>query len=57
MPINTEYAQNRYEVEISNSLDFSQAKLRLQNAQTQLIQAKYNLLFQLKLLELYYVPI
>lgn len=52
-----EYAQNRYEVGISNSLDFSQAKLRLQNAQTQLIQAKYSLLFQLKLLELYYVPI
>ncbi len=48
------YAQNRYEVGISNSLDFSQAKLRLQNAQTQLIQAKYSLLFQLKLLELYY---
>ena len=52
-----EYAQSRYEVGISNSLDFSQAKLRLQNAQTQLIQAKYSLLFQLKLLELYYVPI
>lgn len=48
------YAQSRYEVGISNSLEFSQAKLRLQNAQTQLIQAKYNLLFQLKLLELYY---
>ena len=51
-----QYAQNRYEVGISNSLDFSQAKLRLQNTQTQLIQAKYSLLFQLKLLELYYVP-
>lgn len=49
------YAQNRYEVGISNSLDFSQAKLRLQNTQTQLIQAKYSLLFQLKLLELYYL--
>ena len=51
-----QYAQNRYEVGISNSLDFSQAKLRLQNTQTQLIQAKYSLLFQLKSLELYYVP-
>ena len=50
-----EYAKSRYEVGISNSLDFSQAKLRLQNVQTQLIQAKYSLLFQLKLLELYYV--
>ena len=49
-----EYAQNRYEYGTSNSLDFSQAKLRLQNAQTQLIQAKYSFLFQLKLLELYY---
>ena len=51
-----EYAENRYEVGILNSLEFSQAKLRLQNSQTQLIQAKYNFLFQLKLLELYYQP-
>ncbi len=51
-----EYAQNRYQFGTSNSLDFSQAKLRLQNAETQLIQAKYSLLFQLKLLELYYSP-
>lgn len=49
-----EYAQNRYEYGTSNSFEFSQAKLRLQNTQTQLIQAKYSLLFQLKLLELYY---
>ena len=51
-----DYAQNRYEVGISNSLDFSQAKLRLQNSETQLIQAKYSLLFQLKLLKLFYIP-
>lgn len=49
-----EYARNRYEVGMSNSLNFSQAQVRLQNSQTQLVRAKYDLLFKLKLLELYY---
>jgi len=48
-----EYAKNRFEVGISNSLDFTQAKIRFQNSQVQEIQAKYDLLFKLKLLELY----
>jgi len=48
-----EYAKNRFEVGISNSLDFTQAKIRFQNSQVQLIQSKYDLLFKLKLLELY----
>jgi len=48
-----EYAKNRFEVGISNSLDFAQAKIRFQNSQVQLIQSKYDLLFKLKLLELY----
>jgi len=48
-----EYAEKRYEVGISNSLDFTQAKILYQNSQVQLIQAKYDLLFRLKLLELY----
>jgi len=49
-----EYAQNRFEVGVSNAFDFSQAKIRYQNSQTQLIRSKYDLLFKLKLLELYY---
>ncbi len=48
-----EYAKNRFEVGISNSLDFTQAQIRLQNRKLQLNQAKYDLLFKLKLLELY----
>lgn len=48
-----EYAEKRYEVGISNSLDFAQSKILYQNSQVQLIQAKYDLLFRLKLLELY----
>ena len=48
-----DYATNRYEVGISNSLDYAQSKILYQNSQIQLIQAKYDLLFRLKLLELY----
>lgn len=48
-----QYAKSRYEVGISNSLDFTQAKILYQNSQIQLIQSKYDLLFRLKLLELY----
>lgn len=48
-----EYAEKRYNVGISNSLDYSQAKITFQNSQVQLVQAKYNLMFALKLLELY----
>ncbi|WP_010520263.1 TolC family protein [Aquimarina agarivorans] len=49
-----EYAKNRFEVGISNSLDFTQARIAYQNSQTQLLRAKYDLLFKVKLLELYY---
>ena len=49
-----EYAKERFEVGITNSLDFTQAKIQYQNSQTQLVRSKYDLLFKLKLLELYY---
>ena len=49
-----EYAKNRFEVGISNSLDFTQARIAYQNSQTQLLRAKYDFLFKVKLLELYY---
>ena len=49
-----EYAKNRFEAGVSNSFEFNQVKLRFQNSEIELIRTKYDLLFKLKLLELYY---
>lgn len=49
-----EYQQTRFKVGQTNLLDYTQNKIRYQNSQTQLIQAKYDLLFRLKLLGLYF---
>ena len=49
-----DYAQERYDVGLTNAFDFSQSKFRLSNAQSQLIQAKYDYIFKLKVLELYF---
>ena len=49
-----EYAQERYDVGLTNAFDFSQSKFRLSNAQSQLIQSKYDYIFKLKVLELYF---
>ena len=53
-----EYATERYNVGLTNSLDFSQAKLNLENAQSEVVRTKYDYIFKLKVLELYFgVPI
>lgn len=53
-----EYATERYNVGLTNSLDFSQAKFNLENAQSEVIRTKYDYIFKLKVLELYFgVPI
>ncbi len=49
-----EYAENRFKAGVSNSFEFNQVKLRLQNSEIDLVTAKYDYLFRLKLLELYY---
>ena len=49
-----DYAQERFEVGISNGFEFTQSKFRLTNAENQLIQAKYNFIFQIKVLELFF---
>ncbi len=49
-----EYAKNRFEAGVSNSFEFNQVKLRLQNSEIDLVRTKYDFLFRLKLLELYY---
>ncbi len=49
-----DYAQERYDVGLTNAFDFSQSKLRLNNAKINLNQAKFDYLFRLKVLELYF---
>ncbi|MDN3596292.1 TolC family protein [Zunongwangia endophytica] len=53
-----EYATERYDVGLTNAFDFSQSKLRFENAQREVIRAKYDYIFKLKVLELYFgVPV
>ncbi|MEX0995717.1 MAG: TolC family protein [Flavobacteriaceae bacterium] len=49
-----DYSKERFEVGIINSFEFSQALLRYENTQSEAIRAKYDYIFKLKLLELYF---
>ncbi|NRD18992.1 TolC family protein [Winogradskyella eckloniae] len=49
-----EYAKERYDVGLTNAFDFSQSKQRFDNAKIQLNRAKYDYIFKLKVLELYF---
>lgn len=49
-----EYAKERYDVGIINALDFSQSKLRYDNSIINSNRAKYDYIFKLKVLELYF---
>jgi len=49
-----DYSRDRFEVGIINSFEFSQALLRFENAQSEVLRAKYDYIFKLKLLELYF---
>ncbi len=49
-----EYAKDRYDVGLTNAFDFSQSKFRLENAQSNEVQAKFDFIFKLKVLELYF---
>lgn len=52
------YAQERFNVGVMNSFDFSQVKNRLVNADSNFLRAKYDFIFKIKLLEFYYgVPV
>lgn len=48
------YAKERYEVGMSNSFDLSQAQTLLANAEADVIKAKYDYFFRVKILELYF---
>ncbi|GAB2764970.1 TolC family protein [Salinimicrobium soli] len=53
-----DYATERYDVGMTNALDFSQAKFNLENAQSEVVRTKFDYIFKLKVLELYFgVPI
>ena len=49
-----EYARERFTAGAINSFEFNQAKNNLLSAQSQLIRAKYEFIFKLKVLEFYY---
>lgn len=49
-----DYSRERFEVGIINSFEFSQALLRYENAQSEVLRTKYDYIFKLKLLELYF---
>lgn len=52
------YAQQRYDVGLINAFDFSQSKTRYDNAVIDVNRAKYDYIFKLKVLELYFgVPV
>ena len=53
-----DYASERYDVGMANALEFSQAKFNLENAQSEVVRTKYDYIFKLKVLELYFgVPV
>jgi len=49
-----EYAKARFDEGLTNAFDFSQAKFRYDNAQINLNRAKYDYIFRLKVLELFF---
>lgn len=48
------YAKERYDVGLTNAFDFSQSKVRFDNSNIELNRAKYDYIFKLKVLELYF---
>lgn len=53
-----QYSTDRFDVGLLNSFDFSQAKFKLENAQSEALRAKYDYIFKIKVLELYFgIPV
>lgn len=53
-----DYSKERFDVGLMNAFDFSQAQSRLDNAQAEVIRAKYDYIFRVKVLEFYFgIPI
>lgn len=49
-----DFARERFDVGVSNAFDLSQSKTRLTNAQNRMVQAKYDFIFRIKVLELFF---
>lgn len=49
-----QYAKDRFDVGLTNAFDFSQSKLRYDSAKIEANRAKYDYIFRLKVLELYF---
>ena len=49
-----DYAKERYDVGLTNAFDFSQSKLRFDNAKIEVNRTKYDYIFKLKVLELFF---
>ncbi|GMN05988.1 TolC family protein [Croceitalea sp. MTPC5] len=49
-----EYAKERYDAGLLNAFDFGQAQARVDNAEASLINAKYDYIFRIKILEFFY---
>ena len=49
-----QYAKDRYDVGLTNAFDFSQSKLRYDNTKIEVNRTKYDFIFKLKVLELYF---
>ena len=48
------YAKDRYDIGMTNAFDFSQSKFNLEDAESRAIQAKFDYIFKLKVLELFF---
>ena len=48
------FSKERFDVGSSNAFELSQSKVRLTNAQNRMIQAKYDYIFRIKVLELFF---
>jgi len=49
-----QYAKDRYDVGLTNAFDFSQSKLRYDSAKIEANRSKFDYIFRLKVLELYF---
>lgn len=49
-----DFAKERFDVGSSNSFELNQTKIRLTNTENRLIQAKYDFIFRIKVLELFF---
>lgn len=53
-----DYAKERYDVGLTNAFDFSQSKVRFDNSKIELNRVKYDYIFKLKVIELYFgIPV